>query len=640
MFSLKANGKAAFHSILFFSCSLMLLLVDNHAFGQKNDNVQIAFLADVHLQDVYADLGEGEFKGVYHPQTGKYATIRTMNAQIHSTRLFNENYFAFHEALKEVVAQGIKIVVLPGDFSDDGQPMNLKALNSILSEFSEAYGLRFYLTTGNHDPVTATRSPGGKYDFMGPGGKPQALVSDTSYLRHHLPADLPVAFSDQIAYGGYLDILEELGVFGFYPSEEDVFWTHPFEALDYEGYSFQKAEKNAVLANRYFDISAADSLLDLSYLVEPVEGIWLLGIDANVYFPVGGTGIFKGSSVGFNLAKDQKSHQLEWIKKIAKEAEKRGKILVSFSHYPLVEFNDGTDKLLKKTFGPEKFQLTRSPLPAISAAYADAGIKVHVAGHMHINDTGIFTSEIDNTLVNVQVPSLAAYPPAFKVLTFDQPGKIEVETHRLRKVQRMDEFFTLYKMEHDHLTAQHEPAIWKENILNATTYLDYTSHHLKELVRLRFIPNDWPENHTGKLLSLTGMELAYWATLENSDLRNKFLTDKTPNPKLFKQFSNSLKRQGIKKSWLADLGGQELITAFYFVKNGDQLAEEDMGKTTWKATTYLMESISNLTPDKKEAFGQFMVNFSSIFHSMLADIPSDHFMIDLVQGTIESKLRD
>ncbi|WP_245949405.1 metallophosphoesterase family protein [Echinicola strongylocentroti] len=608
----------------------------NQAFGQKNDDTKIAFLADVHLQDVYADLGKGEFKGIYHPQTDKYATIRTMKAQINSTRLFNENYFAFHEALKKVVAQGIKIVVLPGDFSDDGQPMNLKALNSILSEFSEAYGLRFYLTTGNHDPVTATRSPGGKYDFMGPGGKPQALVSDTSYLRHRLPADLPVAFSDQIAYGGYLDVLEELGAFGFYPSEEDVFWTHPFEALDYEAYSFQKAEKNAVLANRYFDASAADSLPDLSYLVEPVEGIWLLGIDANVYFPAGGTGIFKGSSVGFNLAKDHKSHQLQWINEIATEAEERGKTLISFSHYPLVEFNDGSDDLLKKTFGPNKFQLARSPLPSISTAYADAGIKVHVAGHMHINDTGIFTSENDNTLVNVQVPSLAAYPPAFKVLTFGQPGKIEVATHRLRDVQRMDEFFPLYKMEHDYLTKQHDPAIWKEDILSAPTYLDYTSHHLSELVRLRFIPSDWPEQHTAQLLALNGLELAYWASLENSDLRNDFLTDRSLPSKALKQLSKNLKQQRIRKSWLVNMSGQELITTFYFVKNGDQLAQDDMDRDRWKAAEHLMQTIGELTPGQNESFAHFMVNFAKIFTAMAKDTPSDHFMIDLKEGTVES----
>ncbi|AGA79712.1 metallophosphoesterase family protein [Echinicola vietnamensis] len=608
----------------------------NQAFGQKADRHQVAFLADVHLQVVYADLHDSDFKGIWNPKTSQYATIRTMKAQINSTRLFNENYFAFHEALQKVVDQGIKVVVLPGDFTDDGQPMNLEALQRILAQFAAAYDLRFYLTTGNHDPVTVTRSPGGKFDFMGPEGRPQALVSDSSFLKADLPADLPIAISEQIAYGGYEDILEQLGDFGFYPSEKDLFWTHPFEPLDYEGYRFQKAHENAALAKRYFKSSSTDSLPDLSYLVEPVEGIWLLGIDANVYFPVSGTKTFKGSSVGFNLAKDYKSHQLEWIKKIAEEAERRGKTLVSFSHYPLVEFNAGSDELLKRTFGPSKFQLARSPRPEIAAAYANAGIKVHVAGHMHLNDTGIFTTESGNTLVNIQVPSLAAYPPAFKVLTFGQDKAIEVETQRLREVEQMGEFFPLYLQEHEYLEGQQAQNIWKKGILDASNYLEYTSHHLSELVRLRFIPSDWPEDHAKQLLSLNGLELAYWASLENSNVRQEFLVHKAIPVPFLKQFKRQLKGKSITPATLANMDGLDLITTFYFVKNGDQLAQKDIEKAQWEAMYFLMESVAKLTPDQQEDFGHFMVNFSGIFMAMTNDIPSDHFRIDLKQGTVEA----
>ena len=114
----------------------------------------VAFLADVHLQEVYANLNAANFKGVPHPITGKLATIRTMESQLNSTRLFNENYFAFIQALDQLAEKKIQLVVLPGDFSDDGQPMNVLALQKILHEYSNRYGMRFFLTTGNHDPVS------------------------------------------------------------------------------------------------------------------------------------------------------------------------------------------------------------------------------------------------------------------------------------------------------------------------------------------------------------------------------------------------------------------------------------------------------------------------------------------------------
>ena len=62
---------------------------------QKEPNVQIAFMADVHLGDIYGEFQDNEYKGILNPETGKYNLIRTMQSQLQSTRLFNENYFAF-----------------------------------------------------------------------------------------------------------------------------------------------------------------------------------------------------------------------------------------------------------------------------------------------------------------------------------------------------------------------------------------------------------------------------------------------------------------------------------------------------------------------------------------------------------------
>lgn len=87
--------------------------------------VQVAFMPDIHFHDVYGDFQDGSFQGLYTNSSGKYATIRTMQSQMESTRLFNENYFAMIAALDDVVERGIKYVALPGDFSDDGQPVHM-----------------------------------------------------------------------------------------------------------------------------------------------------------------------------------------------------------------------------------------------------------------------------------------------------------------------------------------------------------------------------------------------------------------------------------------------------------------------------------------------------------------------------------
>ncbi len=117
------------------------------------EGIKIAVIADVHLQDVYGKLKDSDFRGIRNPENGTYAFIRTMGSQLRSTRIFNENYFAFLAALDDVVHRNVKYVLLPGDFSDDGQPIHIQGLKRILDQYSEVHGLSFFLITGNHDIV-------------------------------------------------------------------------------------------------------------------------------------------------------------------------------------------------------------------------------------------------------------------------------------------------------------------------------------------------------------------------------------------------------------------------------------------------------------------------------------------------------
>lgn len=71
---------------------------------QGSAQTQIAFISDVHIQDV----------------DGHAERVRSMEAQVQSTRLFNENYYAFLAALDDVARRDIRWVVLPGDLTVTG----------------------------------------------------------------------------------------------------------------------------------------------------------------------------------------------------------------------------------------------------------------------------------------------------------------------------------------------------------------------------------------------------------------------------------------------------------------------------------------------------------------------------------------
>lgn len=229
--------------------------------------------------------------------------------------------------------------------------------------------------------------------------------------------------------------------------------------------------------------------MDASYLVEPVAGLWLLAIDANVYVPKADANNkednakhFSGSGdAGYNKMITHKQHVLNWVAAVVKRAKAQDKQLIAFSHFPMTEFYDQQSDTIAELFGENNFQLKRRPKEAVSQLLAAMGLKVHVAGHMHINDTGMQRNANGDFLFNIQAPSIAAYVPAYKILSLKSTDNIEVETVILEEVPGFSELFEHYQREHQRLSKQKSPQLWNKEILSANSYTEFTQWHLKEL---------------------------------------------------------------------------------------------------------------------------------------------------------------
>lgn len=601
------------------SVILVLLFFLYSCKSQQNTKkeVQIAFIADAHLQDIFAKFEDSNYNGIPNPVTGEYANIRTMNSQLHSTRIFNENYFAFLEALNDIVKRDIKQVVLPGDFSDDGQPVHVRGLRKILNEYSQKHGLSFYVTTGNHDVVRPFSQDAIKTDFLGKDGKEQIISSSPDNLGKNKKELEPIITAD-IKNWGYKETINEMRDFGFFPKKNDLYWETPFSNYNYDNYNFEEAQKESVLEKRTYLIKNTNLYLpDASYLVEPIKGIWLLGIDANAYVPneklsgePNNPHDFSGANTGYNNVLIYKNHLLNWVKKVAAEAKQKGKVLIAFSHYPMVDFNDDASPELKQLFGANKMQLQRVPDEEVAQQFADAGIQIHFGGHMHINDTGVRTSAKGNTLFNIQTPSLAAYMPAYKILTIHSHSDLEVETVVIGKVNKFNSLFPFYEQEYAHLKEIKSKDIWNNEILKAKDYEDFTNWHLKELVRLRFLPEDFQAEFLKLIVNLSGKDLL----LINND--------KTEIDSLLK--SNSFTISDF-ESWT----GFDMIFDFYRLKSADELAFSKIGKKRLKQYELICSQLKKSNDPK-------LVLWAAIFLKTMNGEPSDHFKIDLKNNKIDN----
>lgn len=567
----------------------------------QNNTHTIAFVADIHLLDIYADYEN--FEGLPVPGQSQKAKIRTMQAQLHSTRLFNENYFVLKAVLDDIAQRGIKLVAFPGDYTDDGQPLNIEGLAKILKKYEQQYGISFFITTGNHDPVAPYNTSGGKPDFLGKNGKEQAIFSNVLSLPLEERND--VLLESKLEKAGYKFILHSLSEFGFFPKQKYSYWETPFSSYSYQDYSFRKAEKEATLANRTYAINDSLEIPDASYLVEPVKGLWLLAIDGNSYLPRKNGG-FSTASIGYNQTVDHKKHLFSWIKKVAQNAQKLNKKLIAFSHYPAVDFNDDASPQLKIFLGEKKWQLERVPEERIAKILIEAGIKLHFAGHMHINDTGKRGYKNGHFLVNIQTPSLAAYIPGYKILKLDK-NTAEVETIAIKEVPRFDELFPLYKTEHDYLKKSNLKT-WNIDILNSKNYHDFTQYHLENLVDLRFLPNDWDPEFE-----------AYVSGLTASDLYNIV----NENPQIETEFSE----------WT----GRDMILDFYKIRNADKLAFQDIPSQRLSDYKKIIEAKKQHQLSKSQnKNAQKLSQFLGIFDKFLNGLPANHFRIDLETGEVFS----
>ncbi|MFZ6649649.1 metallophosphoesterase [Undibacterium sp. TJN25] len=659
----------------------------------------VAFMTDVHFENVYGDFKSTQFAGI-PTKDGKNATIRTMYAQLTSTRLFNENYFAFRAALDDAFGKGIRMVALPGDYSDDAQPINIDGIADILKEY-QAKGMRFFIAPGNHDPNEPfDDNEAGKNDFLTKDGKEQKVYATGNAACK--AADPTVVCTDQLKELGYESLIAKLGEFGFMPNKNDLYWETPFSSYSGGNYTYDAAVINGDLKNRQFEICAegeggsykaageqalgkpytkCGTLTDASYLVEPVKGLWLLSIDANVYVPnanfdPANPKSFKGytgaGDAGWNKVQTHKKHLMDWIKTVTARAKAQGKQLMAFSHYPTMDFYANQTNAMKAVFKPGAFQVTRVPEAATTAAVAASGLQLHIGGHMHFNGTNDYQDAAGNYLANVQSPSLAVFGAAYKIVSYKDKDTVDVQTVGLNTVARYNELFPLYQTEYGYLQGSTADADikkrWDNTVLNTKSYGEFTRYYFGELSRLRFMDDYWPCEMKEAAMSLNAKQMLILSQLKTAvtlaqlkdasgivPITATCAAKGTPGvtPVAASHLAADWTDATAKADKLATAAGLKLddfakITAYEFYGDfhrtvyAGELALRDMGAervsqykvlmAAFPATPDAIVKIGDLPSDQNAVHVLFQNQFKqvfTIFKGLGSAKPSDHFTINL-----------
>jgi 3',5'-cyclic AMP phosphodiesterase CpdA len=430
----------------------------------------VAVIADAHFHDTSADFG---FTGIN--VDGQQLTMRSWSDTRQSTRVFNESADALRAALDQVAARNIRHVVLLGDYTDDGQRATTETLRGLLQAHTDTHGTAFYALPGNHDIF----GPQGRHhqkEFLGEAGRSLSITSNPSTI------DDCVAFSDAMYCEGYPSGLNPMAAFGYFRRPEYLHWETPFGTSD--------AAEDRVYTVTSPDGSNVYRLMDASYLVEPEPGLWLLMIDANVFEPLDGqfergeeAAFTDSTSGGWNAMLRSKRFILNWIADVSQRAKQQGKTLLAFSHYPALDPFDGASGAEAVLFG-ETNVVRRTPVKAVEDALLAAGVTVHFSGHLHVEGV-TRRGASGRSLTNVAVPSLVAFPPAFKVVHASMT-EVAVETVEMSDLPVNDLLSQGYGRETDIRGEQRDLAF------TAGHYGDFLRQHKRALVRHRYFVKEWP----------------------------------------------------------------------------------------------------------------------------------------------------
>jgi 3',5'-cyclic AMP phosphodiesterase CpdA len=586
---------------------------------QSSNPPFIAVIADPHFHDLSGNYGAAGIDA-----KGRRIALRPLADTVKSTRVFNEAGGALKHVLHDIVARGIRHVVLLGDYSDDGQAETLKGLRALFEDCRQRHGLRFFAVPGNHDIF----GPHGRHRskrFLNPDFSHVLATSNPD--RRRGPEEDAIVTTEGMRCLGYPDGLLALPGVGFFRDPDDRYWETPF-GLD-----------DAPAARRY-QVRSADGqssygLMDASYLVEPVEGVWLLMIDANVFVPLSGTradseeAFADSTDAGWNAMLTHKRFVLDWTKDVSARAKRSGKTLIAFSHYPALDPLDGT--------GEDEFALLgetslsrRLPGPDVGRALIEAGIRVHFSGHVHINDTARMR-EASGFLVNVSVPSLVAFPPAYKIVRVE-PERLTVETVSIGAMTLDQDIMDIYRAEAS------KKGLDAAALLAAEDYGAFLSAHLGHLVGRRHLRREWPEELAHAVRPLDLLDLAVLA-LTDEPLLLRDLPDairiRRQAPDIAGRLAACAAERNVDLSVLSRKRVMAFLGDWYRAKMGSDFGRDAIAPGDLDACRLLCW----LYAENKPSDGTAQAAFARIFRMFgryITGLPSGNFTIDLVTGDIEA----
>jgi len=155
----------------------------------------------------------------------------------------------------------------------------------------------------------------------------------------------------------------------------------------------------------------------LSYICQPTEKLWILGIDACKYY--------KNEEEGIAVVDGAiKPETMTWIQEKMTEAKAKGITVLAMMHHGILQHYYGQEEL-------DPGYLVED-WPDMAVAFMQMGIKLVFTGHYHANDISQI-SVGKNMLSDIETGSLVSAPSPYRIMILDD-NFIKIESRKVTKI--------------------------------------------------------------------------------------------------------------------------------------------------------------------------------------------------------------